>query len=125
MGGSYSDLPNRPSDFGYFALTFHRPDNIYLLLADKIRLVNAPKQAVGLLRYAVGTNWSPGICKSQEYFKIYEMKLNGNLRDGMSLMCILSKLEENGFSIMCSADVLARYKSRQSGYDFPVDVQYL
>uniref|UniRef100_A0A915K0W1 Uncharacterized protein n=1 Tax=Romanomermis culicivorax TaxID=13658 RepID=A0A915K0W1_ROMCU len=40
-----------------------------------------------------------------------------------SLVCIiLWKLEENGFSVMCSADVSARYESRQYGYGYPVDV---
>uniref|UniRef100_A0A915J4Y9 Uncharacterized protein n=1 Tax=Romanomermis culicivorax TaxID=13658 RepID=A0A915J4Y9_ROMCU len=51
---------------------------ISLNATDKVRLINAPNQVVGTLRNVVGTNWGPGIGKSQEYFGSYEMKLNGN-----------------------------------------------
>uniref|UniRef100_A0A915K3K0 Uncharacterized protein n=1 Tax=Romanomermis culicivorax TaxID=13658 RepID=A0A915K3K0_ROMCU len=38
-------------------------------------------------------------------------------------MCIiLSTLEESGFSVTCSADVSAKYESRQNMPDYPVDV---
>uniref|UniRef100_A0A915JRN0 Uncharacterized protein n=1 Tax=Romanomermis culicivorax TaxID=13658 RepID=A0A915JRN0_ROMCU len=68
-------LPSTPSP-PYFCISLNE--------TDKLRLVNAPKQVIGLLRYAVGTNWSPGICKSQEYFGSYETKLNGYPWDGMT-----------------------------------------
>uniref|UniRef100_A0A915J958 Uncharacterized protein n=1 Tax=Romanomermis culicivorax TaxID=13658 RepID=A0A915J958_ROMCU len=57
MCGSYSDLPNRPSDFGYFALTFRRPDNIYLLLAgqNKTHFIKIPKHLIATLK---GYPWS-------------------------------------------------------------------
>uniref|UniRef100_A0A915JLW4 Uncharacterized protein n=1 Tax=Romanomermis culicivorax TaxID=13658 RepID=A0A915JLW4_ROMCU len=130
--GGQSPLPtSQPS---YFCISFNE--------TDKIRLINVPQPVKSVLRNVVGMHWSAGICREQEYFGSYEMKLNGNPWYGMEtqdslaanlviaelfpyrcLMCIiLSTLEENGFSVTCSADVSAKYQSNQNGPGYPLDV---
>uniref|UniRef100_A0A915K267 Uncharacterized protein n=1 Tax=Romanomermis culicivorax TaxID=13658 RepID=A0A915K267_ROMCU len=89
------DISRRANDKGVFVLRsasgLSLPSSIpspsYFCVSlnetDKIRLINAPSHIGGMLKNVVGTYWSAGICREQEYFGSYEMKLNGAPWNGM------------------------------------------
>uniref|UniRef100_A0A915KRN7 Uncharacterized protein n=1 Tax=Romanomermis culicivorax TaxID=13658 RepID=A0A915KRN7_ROMCU len=89
------DISRRANDKGVFVLRsasgLSLPSSIpspsYFCVSlnetDKIRLINAPSHIVAMLKNVVGTYWSAGIRREQEYFGSYEMKLNGAPWNGM------------------------------------------
>lgn len=99
----------------------------------KIRLLNAPKEIVGLTRDAVTESWPEGIKEESDHFGTYQFILEGTpwcdrgsndeyLLGRCMMLLVLKNLMENGWRVVCSADVSGKEYHNDSESDDSEDV---
>ena len=103
---------------------------------DKIRLINAPEELVGVLKSIIQSYWYKGIQQERRLptpCMAHEFKFMGNpwagyycVVDGLhmrSLLCyFLQALSLRGWRLLTSADVSAKYVHQKDGPDYSIDV---
>ncbi|PAA83367.1 hypothetical protein BOX15_Mlig011687g1, partial [Macrostomum lignano] len=98
-----------------------------------LRFINAPEDVVSAMRHVVSDNYARGIKSEKIYAGYHQIHLRGQPWSAFSgndhmhgrhlMLAVLSAMRQDlGWSLVCSADVSAKYHHSDSGQDYPLDV---
>uniref|UniRef100_A0A1I8ACU0 Reverse transcriptase domain-containing protein n=1 Tax=Steinernema glaseri TaxID=37863 RepID=A0A1I8ACU0_9BILA len=134
------DVSRKPTDKAVFVMRSCTPMSIpHFCIApasrDLIRIIGADHEMETLVANVFKQCWSPGIQHESKDCNNLELKLRGvpwhsySFSDSfalarMTMTRVLTALEERGWSVICSADVSAKYihNNDNSNSDHPCDV---
>ena len=137
------DISRKSQDKSILMFVSSQPKSLPIMClsfndVDKIRLINAPQEFIGVCREILKAKWYKGIAVEEQMktsCTAHEFKLHGNPWHGAgnqsqhirSLLCyIIQAFKASGWRYLMSADVSAKYhKQGENGPTYSVDVNSL
>jgi hypothetical protein len=135
------DLTRKAQDKSVLLFSQSQPKSLPVMCLsfsdrDKIRLINAPQEMIGICRDIIVAKWYQGINQEEQMrtsCSAYQFKLNGNPWSGVaysveaihirSMLCyVIQAFKSHGWQYLVSADVSAKYVKPEHGAAYPIDV---
>ena len=114
-------------------LTNNRPLCISLNESDRIRVIDGTQNHINAVANAIANGWSAGIQEQSLYSLSFQFKLRGYPFSGnfsnpiyasVVMMYIISNLQNQGATFLCSASVSGKYHSDENE-SYPIDLSSL